>query len=132
VTLAKKYFYRVALVLKTLARSVHPSKVIQLLHPDMETQIPGNTKRGSITVPLTSCLTGLESAVTTDNFCIYLQNRLIQTSETGGQRYSDTFPFIIPCTYTRSPIHIQTGKNFKCLFDTFHLTICFAHSAHDG
>jgi hypothetical protein len=24
---------------------------------------PGNTKRGSITVPLTSCLTGLESAV---------------------------------------------------------------------
>jgi hypothetical protein len=24
---------------------------------------PGNTKRGGITVPLTSCLTGLESAV---------------------------------------------------------------------
>ncbi len=27
------------------------------------TDIAGNTKRGSITVPLTSCLTGLESAV---------------------------------------------------------------------
>jgi hypothetical protein len=48
---------------------------------------PGNTKGGSITVPLTSCLTGLESGcMTTDNFCFYLQNRLIQTSQTGGQR----------------------------------------------
>jgi hypothetical protein len=35
------------------------------------------TKGESITVPLTSCLTGLESAV-----CFYLQNRLIQTSQT--------------------------------------------------
>jgi len=29
-------------------------------------------------------------------FLFYLQNRLIQTSQTGGQRYSDTFPFNIP------------------------------------
>ncbi len=29
----------------------------------------------------------------TDNFCFYLQNRLIQTSQTGGQWYSDTSPF---------------------------------------
>ncbi len=60
---------------------------------------PGSTKGGIITVPLTSCLTGLESAVwqlTTDNFGFYLQNRLIQTSQTGGQRYSDTSPFIFP------------------------------------
>jgi hypothetical protein len=36
--------------------------------------------------------------MTTDNFCFYLQNRLIQTSETGGQWYSDTSsPFSIPC-----------------------------------
>jgi hypothetical protein len=28
--------------------------------------------------------------MTTDNFCFYLQNRLIQTSQTGGQWYSDT------------------------------------------
>jgi hypothetical protein len=34
--------------------------------------------------------------MTTDNFCFYLQNRLIQTSQTGGQLYSDTFPFSIP------------------------------------
>jgi hypothetical protein len=35
--------------------------------------------------------------MTTDNFCFYLQNRLIQTSQTGGQLYSDTAPFSIPC-----------------------------------
>jgi hypothetical protein len=35
--------------------------------------------------------------MTTDNLCFYLQNRLIQTSQTGGQRYSDTSPFSIPC-----------------------------------
>jgi hypothetical protein len=32
----------------------------------------------------------------TTNFFIYLQNRLIQTSQTGGQLYSDTSPFSIP------------------------------------
>jgi hypothetical protein len=32
----------------------------------------------------------------TDNFCFYLQDRPIQTSQTGGQWYSDTFPFSIP------------------------------------
>ncbi len=35
--------------------------------------------------------------MTTDNFCFYLQNILIQTSQTGGQRYSDTSPLSIPC-----------------------------------
>ncbi len=29
-------------------------------------------------------------------FLFYLQNRLIQTSQTGGQQYIDTFPFGIP------------------------------------
>ena len=32
----------------------------------------------------------------TGNFCFYLQNRLIQTSQTAGQWYSDTSPFSIP------------------------------------
>jgi len=31
-------------------------------------------------------------------FCFYLQNRLIQTSQTGGQLYRDTSPFSIPWT----------------------------------
>ncbi len=34
----------------------------------------------------------------TNNFCFYLKNRLIQTSQTGGQRYSDTYSFSIPWT----------------------------------
>jgi hypothetical protein len=34
--------------------------------------------------------------VTTDNLCFYLQLDY-QTSQTGGQRYSDTSPFSIPC-----------------------------------
>jgi len=33
--------------------------------------------------------------MTTDNFCPYLQNRLNQTSQTGGQQYSDTFPSLV-------------------------------------
>ncbi len=33
--------------------------------------------------------------MTTDNFCFNLQNRMIQTSQTGGQWYSDTSPFSI-------------------------------------
>jgi hypothetical protein len=36
------------------------------------------------------------SCMTTDNFCFYLQNRHIQTSQTGGQRYNDISPFSIP------------------------------------
>jgi hypothetical protein len=38
--------------------------------------------------------------MTTDNFCSYLQNRLIQTSQTGGQQYSDTSPFSVPWLVT--------------------------------
>jgi hypothetical protein len=34
--------------------------------------------------------------MTTDNFCFYLQNRLIQTSKTGGQWYSYTSPLVFP------------------------------------
>ena len=34
--------------------------------------------------------------MTIDNFSFYLQNRLIQTSQTGGQWYSDTPPLVFP------------------------------------
>jgi hypothetical protein len=34
--------------------------------------------------------------MTTDKFCFYLQNRLIQTSQTGGQWYSDIPPLVFP------------------------------------
>ncbi len=46
--------------------------------------------------------------MTSDNF--YLQNRLIQTSQTGGQQYSDTSPFSIP-------------KNKSCLGHAFHFKL---------
>jgi hypothetical protein len=36
--------------------------------------------------------------MTTDISCFYLQNRLIQTSQTGGQRYSDTCPLEFPAS----------------------------------
>ncbi len=49
------------------------------------------------------------SCMTTDNFCFYLQNRLIQTSQTGGQRYSDTSPFSIP--WTESPFWVSGFEN---------------------
>jgi len=34
--------------------------------------------------------------MTTDNFCFHLPNGLTQTSQTGGQWYSDTSAFSIP------------------------------------
>ncbi len=59
--------------------------------------LAGNTEGGTITVLLTSCLTGFESAVwQLTIFAFICKNRLIETSQTGGQRYSDTSPFSIP------------------------------------
>jgi hypothetical protein len=73
-----------------------------LLAKLLATATQGNTKGGKMIVLLNSCLTGLESAgMTTDNFCFYLQNRLIQTSQTGGQQYSDTSPFSIPWRHAK-------------------------------
>jgi hypothetical protein len=52
---------------------------------------------GSISVPLAFLFDWFGiSCMTTDNFYFYLQNRLIQTSQTGGKQYSDTSPFSIP------------------------------------
>ncbi len=48
--------------------------------------------------------------MTTDNFCFYLQNRLIQTSQTGGQRYSDTSPFSIPWTDLMNEDRLECGR----------------------
>ncbi len=61
---------------------------------------PGNTKGGKYhcTVDFLFDWFGI-SCVITDNFCFYLQNRLIQTGQTGGQWYSDTSTFSIPCRH---------------------------------
>jgi hypothetical protein len=50
------------------------------------------------------------SCMTTDNFCFYLQNRLIQTSQTAGQWYSDTYPFSIPWWSNSSTSNNQRDK----------------------
>ncbi len=64
----------------------------------------GNTKGESITILLTSCLTGLELAVR-QRTIFYLQNRPIQTSQIGGQWYSDTSPFSIPWLTSMAVVH---------------------------
>jgi hypothetical protein len=48
--------------------------------------------------------------MTTDNFCFYLQNRLIQTSQTGGQWYSDISPLSIPW-FSKTFIALATGMH---------------------
>jgi hypothetical protein len=48
------------------------------------------------------------SRMKTDNFCLCLKNRLIQTSQTGGQWYSDTSSFSIPCSLSLSLTHTHT------------------------
>jgi hypothetical protein len=62
--------------------------------------------------------------MTTDNFCFYLQNRLIQTSQTGGQRYSDTFPFSIPWFNTKT-IEMILKRVMARVFNPFPATSDF-------
>jgi len=49
--------------------------------------------------------------MTTDNFCYYLQNKLIKTSQTGGQWYTDTSPFSVPCLNDQlALVRLNIGK----------------------
>jgi hypothetical protein len=62
-----------------------------------ETLWQGTLKGDHYTVDLLFDWLGIRLiCMTTDNCCFYLQNRPIQTSQTGGQQYSDTSPFSIP------------------------------------
>jgi hypothetical protein len=56
--------------------------------------------------------------MTTDNFCFYLQNRLIQTSQKGGQRYSDTSPLVFPALIL---IAVTTAQSYNGLI--YHLIL---------
>ncbi len=59
--------------------------------------------------------------MTTDNNCVYLQNRLIQTSQTGGQQYSDTSPlvFLLGHSFTQAMDKLQlTGRNLGRVFNS--------------
>ncbi len=59
--------------------------------------VAGNTKGGKYhcTIDLLFGWFGI-TCMTADNVYFYLQNTLIQTSLTVGQRYIDTSPFSIP------------------------------------
>ena len=60
--------------------------------------------------------------MTTENFCFYLQNRLIQTSQTGGQRYSDISPFSIPW-FTTLTITLKEVKKTEVIVIYFNLSV---------
>ncbi len=51
------------------------------------------------------------SCMITDNFCFYLQSRLILTSQIGGQQYSDTSPFSIPCHIIQFSKNLFSGSS---------------------
>jgi hypothetical protein len=53
------------------------------------------------------------SCMTTDNFCFYLQKRLIQTSRTGGQWYSDAPTLSIPCPSFFCSVNGEEKNVFK-------------------
>jgi hypothetical protein len=69
--------------------------------------------------------------MTTDNFCVYLQNRLIQTSQTGGQWYSKPSPLyyslVKPTTTDQSMIvpvkwfSTKWRRAFRTTGDKVHL-----------
>jgi hypothetical protein len=58
--------------------------------------------------------------MTTENFCFYLQNGLIQISQTGGHWYSDTsYPFSFPSSNVGSVI--TNGREHRsCLGRVFN------------
>ncbi len=65
------------------------------------------------------------SYMTTDIFCLYLQNRLIQTSQTGEQWYSDTSHFSIPWgSITVSLTSCLTGLESAVCQLTIFVFIC--------
>ncbi len=68
------------------------------------------------------------SCMTTDNFCFYLQNRLIQTGQKGGQLYSDTPPFSVPC-FIRLNHELRLGlvSGFKWRQTEFNYRQCNKH-----
>jgi len=51
-----------------------------------------------------------------------MQNRLVQTSQTGGQWYSDTSSFSVPCSYYNFYANFQQlSQRFSIFKITFSL-----------
>jgi hypothetical protein len=52
--------------------------------------------------------------MTTGNFHFYLQNRQIQTSQTGGQLYNDTLPLVFPASTIKTMVTPGTNTLTYC------------------
>jgi hypothetical protein len=63
--------------------------------------------------------------MTIDNFCFYLQNRLIQIGQTGGQLYSDTSPFSVPWPECHMLNGIMLSVNSKSVISVSVIGLCF-------
>jgi hypothetical protein len=63
--------------------------------------------------------------MTTNNFSFYLQTRLMQTSQIGGQWYSDTSPFSIPWV-EHSSHHPKVQDSSPCCYDTSFVQVFFS------
>ncbi len=61
----------------------------------------------------------------TDNVSFYSQNRLIQTSQTGGQRYSDTSHLVFPGVGIKAPSSLCTIKLVSLSQDVFDRVLYF-------
>jgi hypothetical protein len=103
----------------------HPNHVKTLSFLFITMLLPGNTKGGKYHCTIDLLFDWFFiSCTTTDNFCFYLQNTLIQTSQTGGQQYSDTSPLSIPC-YSHVISYRWYWLNMKP-------KICTKHSFYHG
>ncbi len=87
----------------------------------------GILKGGSITVLLTSCLTGLDLVCFANkNKNCQLSYSWFQTNQTGGQLYNDTSPFSIPCL---SIIELLVLTSFYQLFLILQAALTFTKQA---
>ncbi len=85
-----------------------------------------HTKGGSIIVPLTCCLTGLDSSVLqikTKNY--QLPYSWFQTSQTGGQCCSDTSPFSIPLSMVQPWLPLLAPADWKWQKDCLKRPVVF-------
>jgi len=57
--------------------------------------------------------------MTTEIFCFYLKNRLIQTIQTGGQWYSDISPFSIPWIEYTADAMVCSQMSTSCTQPTY-------------
>ncbi len=89
--LVKKVLFYLILINKWMLFQQNPYNEFKA----MEFESNQGILKGDCTIDLLFDWFGI-SCMTTDNFCFYFQNRLIQISQTGGQWYSDTSPFSIP------------------------------------